>query len=55
MRQLATEIKELLGSEGVTKKVIERFTTLIIVDEMHNQDEESMISHTEQGAKHAAT
>lgn len=55
MRQLATEIKELLGSEGVTKKVMQRFTALILVDEMHNRDEESMIGHTEQEAKHAAT
>ncbi|SDE60330.1 Hemerythrin HHE cation binding domain-containing protein [Fontibacillus panacisegetis] len=55
MRKLVAEIKELLSREGVTKKVLERFTALIIVDEMHNHDEESMIGQTEQGAKHAAT
>lgn len=55
MRKLVAEIKELLASEGATKNIVERFITLIYVDEMHNNDEESMLGHAEEGEQHAAS
>lgn len=45
MRKLAAEIKELLANEGVSAEVVKKCYALIIIDELHNQDEEHLVEH----------
>jgi len=39
MRRIVGKIKEKLISEGMTEEIINQLHSLIIVDEIHNQDE----------------
>ncbi|MFZ3577282.1 hypothetical protein [Virgibacillus sp. DJP39] len=43
LRMLVNEIKELLDDEGVSDKVVQRFQALILVDLLHNQEEEKLL------------
>lgn len=43
MRKIVYEIKQMLEKEGITREVMKRFETLIIVDNLHNQDEEKLL------------
>lgn len=43
LRNLVRDIRETLATEGVTKEVVQKFESLIIVDLLHNQDEEKML------------
>ena len=43
LRNLVQDIKEILSKKGVTKRVIESFESLIIIDLLHNRDEEKLL------------
>lgn len=43
LRNLVQDIKETLSEKGVTKDVVQKFESLIIVDLLHNRDEEKML------------
>ncbi|SDI72823.1 hemerythrin domain-containing protein [Natribacillus halophilus] len=43
LRLLVEEIKELLGTEGINDQVLQRFQALILVDVLHNQEEEKIL------------
>ncbi|GGE50393.1 hypothetical protein GCM10011391_31410 [Pullulanibacillus camelliae] len=43
LRELVAQIKELLANEGACKEVVQRFYALIIVDELHNHLEETVL------------
>lgn len=43
MRLLVGEIKQILEMEGVNNKVTQRLHALILVDELHNQEEERVL------------
>jgi hypothetical protein len=43
LRNLVSDIKETLSKEGVTGEVVKKFESLIIVDLLHNRDEEKML------------
>ncbi|MNP81282.1 hypothetical protein D3C76_1795960 [compost metagenome] len=55
MRYLANEIRELLISEGVSEKILQRLHALILIDILHNRDELRMIGdELEGGSNHAS-
>jgi hypothetical protein len=45
MRSLIGDIKLLLAKGGVGRPVLQRFEALILVDKLHNRDEEKLIGH----------
>ncbi|WP_138494215.1 hemerythrin domain-containing protein [Paenibacillus pinistramenti] len=58
MRILAGEIKELLMRQNAAqtdniKQVLHRFNALILIDHLHNEEEERMIGHEVGGHVHA--
>ncbi|MNX58074.1 hypothetical protein D3C86_889030 [compost metagenome] len=57
MRIVAGEIRGLLAAQEATQKhsmeqVLHRFHALILIDHLHNQDEERMIGHELGGHVH---
>ncbi|AOZ90972.1 hemerythrin domain-containing protein [Paenibacillus crassostreae] len=52
MRYLAGEIRELLASEGISDKILQRFHALILIDLMHNRDELKMIGEELEESSH---
>ncbi|MDQ0300338.1 hypothetical protein J2S78_002785 [Salibacterium salarium] len=45
LRLLAEEIKETLSADGMNESVLQRFQSLILVDELHNQKELKILPH----------
>lgn len=45
LRIIIREIKELLDKEGFSKKILQRFHSLVIVDEIHNTEEMKILPH----------
>lgn len=45
MRKLVVEIRELLANQGVSAEIVRKCYALIIIDELHNQDEEYLVEH----------
>lgn len=45
MRFLVKEIKQALDTEGMTQNVLEKFHTLVHVDEYHNHEEERLLTN----------
>lgn len=43
MRYLIRDIKDILQRDGATVEVVQRFYALILIDTLHNEDEERMI------------
>lgn len=43
LRILVREIKEILDEEGFNENVLQRFHALVLVDIIHNRDEESIL------------
>lgn len=45
LRIIIREIKELLDKEGFSNKILQRFHSLVIVDEIHNKEEMKILPH----------
>ncbi|QHS22471.1 hypothetical protein GWK91_05675 [Virgibacillus sp. MSP4-1] len=43
LRILVREIKDLLNKDGVGKNVLDRFQALILIDQLHNDEEEKVL------------
>jgi hypothetical protein len=43
LRQLVIEIKEILLRDGMNDQVLQRFQALILVDQLHNREEERLL------------
>ncbi|UJL46683.1 hemerythrin domain-containing protein [Virgibacillus sp. NKC19-16] len=43
LRMLVKEIKEILDSDGFSDAVLQRFQALVLVDLLHNQEEERIL------------
>ncbi|WP_373894838.1 hemerythrin domain-containing protein [Virgibacillus natechei] len=43
LRMLVKEIKEMLDSDGFSDAVLQRFQALVLVDLLHNQEEERIL------------
>ncbi|MFC7680157.1 hemerythrin domain-containing protein [Paenibacillus sp. GCM10028914] len=44
MRRMADDIRGILATEEVNQAVLNRFETMILIDEVHNHDEESLLA-----------
>ncbi|HEX7057179.1 MAG TPA: hemerythrin domain-containing protein [Bacilli bacterium] len=44
MRKLARDIKRMLAKGETTAELVQRFQALILVDELHNEDEERFVT-----------
>lgn len=45
LRILVKEIKEILDNQGFSDDVLQRFQALVLVDLIHNRDEERILPH----------
>ncbi|MUV36730.1 hypothetical protein JNUCC1_00534 [Lentibacillus sp. JNUCC-1] len=45
LRMLVTEIKDMLDEDGFSDAVLQRFQSLVIVDKIHNREEERLLPH----------
>ncbi|WP_435921846.1 hypothetical protein [Paenibacillus sp. DYY-L-2] len=53
MRKLVLEIKDLLDQGVVSEKLVQSFYALIVIDELHNEDEMEMLEKEVEGLRHA--
>lgn len=54
LRKIHNEIKEILENDGVTNKLIDRFKSFLLINEMHSRDEEAMLlNNSEQNSAEA--
>lgn len=53
MRKLVLEIKDQLDRGMVTEKLVQSFYALIVIDELHNEDEMEMLEKEMEGSRHA--